>query len=250
MSNEKEPIKMNLTTLIIILMFVLLLIGVIIYYFATNTTTGKTVYEDVAMKKEKEEKYRKYVITDNEENIIAENVIENTIIENTVINGPIEEKNLNLEDAKKIITNYFSMLSTKGGNPKTFLESLKIVNKFSFTKDEFITSKDGLAHLYKTNVKYLDYKVKMLESMTEKKFNEDFSEKFEEHNGYLYFEGDVTNTGNTYNFTNIELITAVGITVDYKATYKNANGVDESYKVRLVKVNDKYVVDSYELLVN
>ena len=31
MSNEKEPIKMNLTTLIIILMLVLLLIGVNVY---------------------------------------------------------------------------------------------------------------------------------------------------------------------------------------------------------------------------
>lgn len=244
---DKEPIKINLTTLIIILMIVLLAIGIVIYYFASNTTTGKTVYEDVAKKQEKQEKYRKYVMT--EENTLAENVVEN-VIENVVSEGPTVENGLSLEDAKTIITNYFSMCESKEKNPKIFLESLKLVKKFSFTKDEFITSKDGLVHLYKTNIAYADYKTKLLETMSEKMFNENFTEKLEEHNGNLYFEGDIENTGNTYASPNVELITSVGITYDYKVTYKNASGAEESLKMRLVKSGDKYVVDSSEVFVN
>lgn len=90
------------------------------------------------------------------------------------------------DEIKNAIQNYLDLVGAREGSPEGLLVKLGLTS--------FGTNTEKADNNYiKTNIKYSDYKAKMLNYMTEQWFENNFTKSFKNVNGYLYyFDGGAT----------------------------------------------------------
>ena len=126
------------------------------------------------------------IIKPKENDVIVtekENEANNEINPSSENGEKTEEKD---EEIKNAIQNYLDLVGAREGSPEGLLVKLGLTNFGANTEkadDNYI----------KTNIKYSDYKAKMLNYMTEQWFENNFTKLFKNVNGYLYyFDGGAT----------------------------------------------------------
>ena len=104
---------------------------------------------------------------------------------NTQINES-GKKTFSNDEIKNAIQNYLELVGAREGSPEGLLVKLGLTN--------FGTNTEKADNNYiKTNIKYADYKTKMLNYVTEQWFENNFTKSFKNVNGYLYyFDGGAT----------------------------------------------------------
>lgn len=148
---EKEPIKIKLSTvLLIIAVIVIILMGVFIGFL-----------------------YKR-----NIENIKSE--------DNTVKTENIE-KTFSESEVKEVLQNYLNIGGAYQGEPYGVLYVMKTMTGKNVINDEYPEAiEDGEVSILPTNIKYSEFKEFMLNYMTEEVFNTDFARGYVDKDGMLY----------------------------------------------------------------
>lgn len=142
------------------------------------------------------------------------------------------------DEIKNALQNYLDLVGTQEGSPEELLIKLGLTSYGSNT--------EILDNGYiKTNIKYSEYKYKMLNYMTEQTFENHFTNYFKDINGYLYY----LSGGATGTLTVVDSIEAKG---DYSSsTYiadvhsVNDDGSKEQYsfEFHISNYNGNCVID-------
>jgi len=166
---EKKTIKISLSTFFLILaIIVIVIMGVFIFKF----------YND---KKVADSEVKKLESTiDTLEGKI--NSIEGTLNNNANNNDTIKDttsKTFSNDEIKKTIQKYLDLTGVYAGSPGELLSELGFKNY----REDYQTED----YYRKTNIKYAEYKNRMLNYMTEEWFENNFEEYFKDIDGYLYY---------------------------------------------------------------
>lgn len=187
-----------------------------------------------------------------ENNSKSENKIEN-VTDDKPENKVTEEKEetnlskLDIEErdeiSKEKIENFLKVY--KNSSPKGILISLGLI-------DENYTSnpEDYIDRFYaKTDIKYEDFKNKLLEFVTEKLFNSYYDNQgFKNVDEYLCFS-DIGGEEREYKVENMSLIDHTDSSMTYEISFfeESSNNI-ENAKITVIEKNNDYVVDIYEKL--
>lgn len=179
--NEKKPIKISLSTFfLIIAIIVIIVMGIYIYKISVDK-----------MKEEEKVEILNSEVTELEGtvNSLQEkiNSIANTVNSNTdaeIENSQTsnEEVKFSNDEIKKSLQNYLDLIGIREGSPLGMLVKLELCNY-----DDYNTANKTSDNYVKTNIKYADYKAKMLEYVTEDWFNTKFKNSYKEQEGLLYY---------------------------------------------------------------
>lgn len=121
-----------------------------------------------------------------------------------------------------------------------------ILNYLNIGYDESKEVYDEKSDLVITNVKYDDFKNKMLNYMTEDYFNKEYGEKYiKDENGYIR-KGQGGGEYPEYKINKITKNENLSYTVDVTATDYNDESNDETYEFTFKKYNNKLVVDTFK----
>lgn len=154
-------------------------------------------------------------------------------------------------NAQMIIYNYLDLQSRhEGGGPAALLGYLGIVKDFKVSMDDIITIKPTTYK--KTNVKYADYKNKLLTYMSQKRMEEYFlgDGLCTEKDGYLYI-CDAGASGYSFSAFSTTFLKEENGVHTYLVTCEldEMGGVANRYiKANIIKENGIYVFDSYEYI--
>lgn len=103
---------------------------------------------------------------------------------NSQANNTSDNKEFNFSDneIKKSLQNYLDLVGRMEGSPLSMIEEIGLCNSGDYnnanrTEDNYV----------KTNIKYSDYKEKMLDYVTEEWLNTKFNRNYKEKDGILYF---------------------------------------------------------------
>ena len=107
------------------------------------------------------------------------NSIENNTNSNTQPNESVT-KTFSEDEIKNAIQNYLNLVGAREASPESLLEELGFKNLGTNAQ----TIEDNYV---KTNIKYSEYKEKMLNYMTEQWFENNFTNYLKNVNGYLYY---------------------------------------------------------------
>ena len=159
----------------------------------------------------------------------------------------------NHKNVEEIVSKYFNLQNWLDYKPDDFLASLGIVKDFKYFIDDRIEV--GNTTLHKTNIKYSDYKEKMLTYMSQKHFNETvFSSKevFAEKDGYLYTV--VRKYGNRYDDISSTVFfekqeNGKCVYLVYCSLYHEEKSNSNCWvRVSIIKENGIYVLDSCKIV--
>lgn len=149
-----------------------------------------------------------------------------------ITNEPTEE------ELRKIISE-FLIIDGKGHTDS-------ILNYLNIGYDESKEVYDEKSDLIITNVKYDDFKNKMLNYMTKDYFNKEYGDKYiKDENGYIR-KGQGGGEYPEYKINKITKIKDLSYTVDVTATDYNDKSINEIYEFTFKKYNNKLVVDTYK----
>ena len=152
--------------------------------------------------------------------------------------------------ARFIIENYLDLQGKCEGDYQSFLQGLNLVEEVKMNSEETITVSDGI-ELWKTNIKYNDYKEKLLRYMSLNCFEKFSSTSFVEKDGYLY---TIPGGASGYSFDiydaklkeqddkcSVYIVKAVFLGPADEPGYKDIEAT-------IVKENERYVLDSYKYI--
>lgn len=198
-----ENKKSFLPTILVI--FILLLI----------TLAGYIVYNLYLQNKNLEESLNRL-----EEKVDSISVISNSNT-NAELNSSTSNDNLDLDvifsndEIKTAIQNYLDLIGAAAGSPENLLVKLGLTSFNQYTDrtdDNYI----------KTNIKYSDYKNKMLNYMTEQWFENNFTNYHKNVNGSLYFF-DGGATGMNFDVESVSL----------KGDYSDSSYIANVYNIHM-----------------
>ena len=158
---------------------------------------------------------------------------------------------LTTANAQMIIYNYLDLQSCCEGNgPAALLGYLGIVKDFKIYEDEIITIKP--TSYKKTNVKYADYKNKLLTYMSQKRMEEYYlgDGLCTEKDGYLYI-CDAGASGYSFGAFSTTFLKEENGVYTYLTTCEldEMGDVGNCYiKANIIKENGMYVLDSYNYI--
>lgn len=228
---EKKTIKISLSTFFLILaIIVIAIIGVFVFKFYTDKETASSEVKEL-----------KSTIDNLEEKI---NSLEQTINDNEKNNDEIKENENNSKtfsdnQIKKALQDYLDLTGVYVGSPG------ELLNKLGFEDleiDDNIIIED---YYKKTNIRYVDYKNKMLNYMTEECFEKKFTKFFREVNGDLYcFNGGASGMGFEIESINTkgEKYIADVYSLDFEG---NRIGEPESFEFGIADNNGKCVISYF-----
>lgn len=172
---EKEPIKVKLSTvLLIITIIIIVAIGVIIgIMYQQSMTKNNNVPE-----------------------------VENVMLGENAINN----KKYSETEVKKVLENYLKLSGVFQGSPYSVLVEMKNITGKNVIDDEYPKSIEyGEGSILPTKIKYSEFKEFMLNYMTEELYNTDFARGYIDQNGDLYCK-NIGATGVMYEVKSIEKI--------------------------------------------
>ena len=174
--------------------------------------------------------------------------IPNNIIVNETNQNEIDDE-LKSDEAMIIIQNYLNLQGEQEGSYEAFLESLELVDEVTFDRSVTVQDPNGISELWRTNIKYEEFKEKLLAYMSLNRF-ETFTKGFEEKDGYLYTL-PLGASGYTFELYEIELKEKNDNHYVYtvKAIIREVELVKEyTIEATLIKENGKFVLDNYEYI--
>ena len=197
---EKNSIKISLSTVLLILALVLIVILCIFIYKLYNE---KIIANQNSLELQTQVNTLNETITVLQGKIdsISETINSNTSIENN--NGNISniettysaDTSFTVEQVKQAFQRYLNLVSYNTSSPSTLLFELDFINQHS----NEVAKKEGYL---KTNVKFAQFKDTMLKYVTEKCYDNVFANSFIDENGYLcYFDGGAS--GVSYEVKNV-----------------------------------------------
>ncbi len=146
-------------------------------------------------------------------------------------NNASGKKTFSNDEIKNAIQNYLDLVTAREGSPEGLLVKLGLTN--------FGTNTEKADNNYiKTNIKYSDYKAKMLNYMTEQWFEKNFTKHLKDVNGYLYFD-DVGASGEK---TEVESISIKG---DYSDLSYIAHVFDVHFDDSKESRNIEFHIENY-----
>lgn len=174
---EKKSIKLSLSTVFLILaLIVIVAMAYYIYVEKTNADKEVSTLEANAVEMQN-------TINDLQEKI---NTISNTINSNTnaEINNTSSTEDVEFSDneIKEALQNYLDLRGMKEGSNLGFLVKLELCNYGDYDSGNITND-----YYVKTNIKYSDYKEKMLNYVTEEWFETSFKNGLKEQDGLLYY---------------------------------------------------------------
>lgn len=140
-------------------------------------------------------------------------------------------------EVKEALQNYLDLLGAYQGSPVNLLVKLNLIKSADIDYTDKNNDKDGYV---KTNIKYSEYKQKMLNYVSESWFNESFTSLYKEKGGYLcYFNGGgtgmkikVESIGSFLNDKYTATVYNIGVDGDKSDTY--IKKFDVEYKEKYV----------------
>lgn len=221
---EKKERKISLTTYVLTLIIMALIIIIILMY-NNNRDEGKK--QDL--------------------NISAENVEQTEIAKNNIIENVVEENNNSIsftdEQVKMALSNYLNLLAH--AHCDTLLENLDERGelKYQSSKDKILN--DGKVI---TSIKFSDYKNTMLNYITEKEFEKNWTKALsfdQDSNGFL-IKGQGGGGLVEYSVNRIEKINDLQYSAKTTATYVDVDDSkeNENYKITIQNYKNTCVIDS------
>ncbi|MCI8964963.1 MAG: hypothetical protein HFJ43_01185 [Clostridia bacterium] len=235
---EKQHIKVNLSTVIFLLIiFVLIIIIIGMYYhynYKENIHIDNTNNSNVTSMDE--ENTLENIINNNSTNMENNTTETNTDVEKETNTSKID---LTTNEAKKITDKYLNLVGSLEGSPSSMLESLG----YDSTKfDESNTKQIGDYTYINTKINYNDFKNKMLKYMSEKHFNKEFSISFKKVNGKLYI-ANIGASGWSHSNLKLTLKSNSNNTYKYSISYINAETEEKrTSTVTITYENNHYVI--------
>ena len=175
------------------------------------------------------------------------NLIINTIDDNIDIAFE-EDQTLTRYKAGEIAERFLDLKGATEYEVHDFLYMLELIDGFDVEVDNEskIEIEDGIS-LIKTNIKYNDYKDRLLEVVSQKLFKEEFSNLFREKDGYLYYPGNLGASGYSYDFDDAKLIEESEDVYKFKMWFVYTDVADNvEYKIfdaTFIKENNNFVLD-------
>ena len=180
---EKNESKVSLTTAILFFALIVIIIGMALVYAGLE-------------KKHDEEKLALQEQINNLQGTL--NII-STTVNNTTQNTVTETNNatnFSNDEIKNALQNYLDLVGALQGSPEALLV------KLGFTNYQEGQGDANNNYYAKTNIKYSEFKTKMLNYVTEQLFEKEFIYNFKNVDGYLYFR-DVGASGMEFEVKSI-----------------------------------------------
>ena len=161
----------------------------------------------------------------------------------------IEEETLSRHRAGEIAERYLDLKGATVYEVDEFIYMLGLIDTrtVEIEPESKLVIEDGYS-LVKTNIKYDDYKNALLEVVSEKLFNESFSDFFREKDGYLYYPGNLGASGFADDFEDAKLIENTENEYKNKLWFTHTDVADtvtyQIYDATFVKENGRFVLDS------
>lgn len=176
---ENKEIKVRLSTVIYLLIIIALVIVLgVTYYFGFVANKSENVEDEK--------------VINTTENIVTENKTDNEDIkgEKNIVADKEEEQKLNEKKCKENFQKYLDIESTFASSSIDILEVLGFVDEYPDPDDyEGIQYNDAkytdMDYFLKTDIKYADYKEKMLQYMTLDCMEKNFYDYTRNNKGYL-----------------------------------------------------------------
>lgn len=181
---EKQGIKISLSTFFLILS---ILVIIVMTYYIYKLNNDKKLANDKVIELNNQVNGLESTVNNLQGTISdisntitnANSSIETNSNSNTQTNTNVT-KTFSNDEIKKAIQNYLDLVGAREGSPEGLLVKLGLTN--------FGANTEKADNNYiKTNIKYSEYKAKMLNYMTEQWFENNFTNFFKNVNGYLYF---------------------------------------------------------------
>lgn len=197
---EKNATKISLSTFFLILAIIVIIMGYFIYKLNNDKEVANTKVTELNSQVSGLESTVNNLqgTINNISNTInksSENIETNS--NNATQTNTNVSKTFSNDEIKNAIQNYLDLRGALESSPEGLLV------KLGLTSFEANTEKSDDNYI-KTNIKYSEYKNKMLNYMTEQWFEDNFTKLFKNVNGYLYyFDGGAT--GMTFEVESITI---------------------------------------------
>lgn len=177
---EKGTVKISLAGFFLILAIIAIItMGFFMYKIYTDKQKSDEKVETLNSEVNRlQDTINSIQSTINNTNKVNENAVYNNA---TKVKTETVSRSFSDDEIKQSMQNYLDLICAQSGSMRGFLVKLGLIN-FS---DEFDMSYGN--NLAKTNVKYSEFKEKMLNYVTEEWFENSFTELYKNINGYLYF---------------------------------------------------------------
>lgn len=244
---EKEVTKINLSTFFLILAIIAIIVmGIFIYKLNNDKTTE--IQKSTELQAQVNSLNGTVSDLQGKINSISETINANTSSENNnVTNNSITNSNNSLENTtanfsekeiKDVLQMCLNLESAKTNGPGTILDTLGLSKDPSYLNSEKSSKKTGFI---RTSIKFADFKEAMLKYMTEECYQKQWSDLFENEDGYLCY-ANVGATGVTYKVNSIKKVEN-GYTSNVT---ESSEGPDSEITVSFKIDDNKCIVKSYE----
>lgn len=218
--SEKKVSLGTVICIIIIFILIMCLAGMWYYYNHIKVVDNDIKNEEIEL---------------NNNDFHDENIVQNEYDDKV-------EQELDEKTAGFIIENFLDLWGSISGDNTMFLKELNLVDEVKFNSEETITISDG-RKLFKTNIKYNDFKNSLLSYISLNCFENFIPNSFVENDGYLYTE-PAGASGFSYDINNAKLKEQNNNYYVYTANarYNGPGGASYSeIEAVIVKENGKFV---------
>ena len=239
---EKNVTKISLSTFFLILAIIAIIVMGIFIYKLNNDKTAE-IQKSTELQSQVNSLNGTVSDLQGKINNISETINSNNSSESSnTINNNNSTENTTVKFSEKEIKDVLQMClnleSAKTNGPGTILETLGLYKDYSNSNSEKSAKKTGFM---KTSIKFSDFKEAMLKYMTEECYQKQWSDLYENEDGYLCY-ANVGATGVAYKVNSIKKVEN-GYTANVTAS---SEGPDSELTVKFNIDSNKCIVKSYE----
>lgn len=243
---EKNEIKINLSTLFLILAIIAIIIMSIFIYKLYNDKTIET-NKSLELQSQVDSLNNSLSDLQGKLNTISETINpneNNNTITNSNSNSNDSTKNTNAnfseKEIKNALQNCLDLESAKSNGPFYAVITLGLANNSSDVESDLPANKTGFI---RTTIKFSDFKESILKYMTEKCYQEQWSEYFEDEDGYFCYD-NVGASGIGYKVNSIKK-DGNEYTADVTAS---SEGPDRDVTIKFTLDDNNCIIDSYKFI--
>ena len=239
---EKNVTKISLSTFFLILAIIAIIVMGIFIYKLNNDKTAE-IQKSTELQSQVNNLNGTVSDLQGKINSISQTISSNTSNEsnNATNNSNSTENaaaNFSEKEIKDVLQMCLNLESAKTNGPGTILDTLGLSKDSSYQNSERSAKKTGFM---RTSIKFTDFKEAMLKYMTEECYQKQWSDLFENEDGYLCY-ANVGATGVAYKVNSIKKVEN-GYTANVTAS---SEGPDSELTVSFKIDDNKCIVKSYE----
>ena len=239
---EKNVTKINLSTFFLILAIIAIIVMGVFIYKLSNDKTAE-IQKSTELQSQVNSLNGTVSDLQGKINSISQTINSNTSNEssNTTSNSNSNENTTSKfseKEIKDVLQMCLNLESAKTNGPGTILDTLGLSKDSSYQNSENSAKKTGFM---KTSIKFSDFKEAMLKYMTEECYQKQWSDLYENEDGYLCY-ANVGATGVAYKVNSIKKLEN-GYTASVTAS---SEGPDSELTVKFNIDSNKSIIKSYE----